>query len=293
MRLKKLGRSIGKTVITFMIHSVLFLIGCTETTIPAYNAEPEVVKGEEWTEIDETVYVFSSDFYLANAVLVVSGKEAILVDTGENETDREKIERFLHERKLTLKNIIITHMHSDHVANLDAFKTEEMAVITPENAMEGQTITVGEKTLKVTFTEGHYQPGGHISVEVLELNLLIAGDVFCNNILPPIAAGGELEALLATLERLKKAEYRLIVPGHGEVEDSEIIFERQLEYLNNAKERVEQVLVEQGNEMSLLKIKLEDCIQDTSYLFERNLKRLHQETLKVIYRQLSETVGRN
>jgi len=293
MCFKKMGRGNGKIIVTFMMLTVFFLTGCVKTAVPAYNLDPEVVKEEEWTEIDGTVYVFSSNFYLANAVLVVSGKEAVLVDTGENKTDREKIERFLNERKLKLKNIIITHLHSDHVANLDAFKTEEMDVITPENATEGQSITVGDITLKMTFTEGHYQIGGHISVEVPEMNVLIAGDVFCNNILPPIAAGGELEALLATLERLKKAEYRLIVPGHGEIEESEIIFERQLEYLNNAKKKVEQVLAEQGSEMSLLDIKLEDCIQDTSYLFERNLNRLHQATLKTIYEQLLETAGEN
>lgn len=251
-------------------------------------SRPEVLAKDGWTEVGNDIFVFTSDFYLANSVLVTSGNEAILVDTGENEEDKEKIQRFLAERNLKLKNIIVTHMHSDHSANLKALKTAEAEPITPKNVKDLQIVKLGEKTLRLMLTEGHFAPKGHLSVEVVDSNILIAGDVICNNILPPIAAGGNLEDLLATLRKLEADKFSLIIPGHGEIAANELIFKRQFEYLENAKKQVEKV-IESGVRMSdLRKIKLEDCITDTAYLYKEQLEYWHMRSLEAIYSQLKK-----
>lgn len=267
----------------------LLLGGCGSSARNTSSvSRPEIVQKEGWTEVGSDIFVFTSDFYLANAVLVTSGNEAVLIDTGENERDKQKIQDFLDERKLKLKHIIVTHMHSDHSANLEALKPEGVEPVTPASLKGPQTLMLGDKTLKLMLTEGHFLPKGHLSVEVVESRILIAGDVICNNILPPIAAGGNLEALLETLRKLEAEKYTLIIPGHGDIVDNELIFRRQFEYLENARQRVEKVIASGGRVSDLKEIKLDDCIEDTSYLYKEQLDYWHGRSLSVIYLQLKK-----
>lgn len=276
-------------MITILLFNALVFSGCNEVAEKSLsNNTPEINKKEGWTEIGKDIFVITSDFYLANMVIITSGDEAILVDTGMNEKDRKNIQKFLQDRKLNLKNIIITHMHDDHKGNLKELKTNEMTPITPDNSENNQIVKLGDKTLKIIFTEGHYKPNRHISVEVIEYNILIAGDIICNNILPPIAAGGELKDLLKTLVSLEEKNYALIVPGHGEVVENELIFKRQFEYLNNTKKLIEKMISNGGNMLELKNIKLEDCIEDTTYLYDEKPEISHQRTLRTIYFQLKK-----
>ncbi len=286
-------KSILKKRVPFLLAAVIaftlsFVVGCSNLDESVKGNILEVVKKEKWTEIGKDIFVFTGDFYLVNMVLVTSGKDAVLIDTGMYETEYRNVMDFMNDKELKLKNIIITHMHEDHVTNLEKFKTEDIVPITPENAENNQVIKVGNKNLRIIFTEGHYKAQGHISVEIEDENVLIAGDVICNNIIPPIAAGGEIDELLKTLKILEKKNYSVIIPGHGEVVENELLFKRQFEYLNNAKSKVEEV-IQNGGEMSDLDdIKLTDCIEDTSYLYELRLNYLHKRSLETIYQQLTK-----
>jgi glyoxylase-like metal-dependent hydrolase (beta-lactamase superfamily II) len=282
-----------KTALPFTAAAIMFMLtilsGCSITKEKSTSkSAPEIVKKEGWTEVGKDIYVFIGEFYLVNMVLVTSGKEAVLIDAGMYSRESERVEAFLKERGIELKDIIITHMHGDHTANISAFKTKEMEPITPENAKDNQTVKLGNKTLRIIFTEGHYRPKRHISVEVVDENVLIAGDVICNNIIPPIAAGGDINALLNTLKELQDKNYSAIIPGHGDVVDNDLIFERQFEYLNNAKNRVEKLISSGGKMSDLNSIKLTDCIKDTSYLYKEKLDYWHEQSLEVIYQQLSK-----
>ena len=282
-----LKRGTALAAAAVILIAALLSGGCSSVAGKTAAADrPAVVEKEGWTEVGDDIYVFTSDFYLANAVLVTAGDEAVLVDTGQNGEDKQKIQSFLNERKLKLKNIIITHMHSDHSANLETLRTAGMEPATPLTIKDGQTIKLGDKTLKLMLTEGHFTPKGHLSVEVVEDKILIAGDVICNNILPPIAAGGNLKALLGTLRKLEADNYALIIPGHGEITDNEMIFKRQFEYLENARKQLEKIIASGGRMSDLRGIKLEDCIADTSYLYEEQLDYWHRRSLETIYMQL-------
>jgi len=278
-----------KLLIVSIALVVILISSCARPSSESDTAQDiKVSKKEGWTEVGKDIFVFTSDFYLANMVLVRSKNEGILIDTGMNQTDREKIEKFLAQHKIDLKRIIITHSHGDHVGNLEGLTKKGISVITPENAKPNQTIKLREKKLNILFTEGHYAPKGHISVEVENNNILIAGDVICNNILPPIASGGHIEDLLKTLETLEKRGYSLIIPGHGEIEENESIFKRQFEYLNNVKRLVEDVISSGGSAYDLNSIKLEDCMEDTSYLHKERLDYWHKRGLETVYWQLKK-----
>jgi len=280
-------KSKKSSVILIALLIILALNGCSGGTEKSFSGnKPEIIKKEKWTEIGKDMFVFTSAFYLANMTIIVSGNEAVLIDTGMDKKDSETLQGFLKDRNLKLTNILITHMHGDHAANLSMLKTNDITPITPENAKDKQKIKFRDKTLQILFTEGHYMSKGHISVEVVEDHILIAGDIICNNIIPPIAAGGSIKDLLKTLDQLKKEKYALIIPGHGEVVDTDLMFDRQFEYLNNAKAAVEKVIAAKGSIGDLHKIKLEDCIKYTSYLFKEMLDYWHTQSLRVIYTEL-------
>lgn len=252
----------------------------------ASEDSPKIVKREKWTEVGKNIYVFTGEFYMVNMTLVISGEDAVLIDTGMDYSECQNVQEFMKDRKLKLKDIIITHMHGDHTANLAMLQTPEMVPITPENAQDNQTVKVGNRKLRIIFTEGHYMSKGHISIEVEDDNVLIAGDVICNNIIPPIAAGGDIDDLLTTLNSLQEKRYSMIVPGHGEVVENDLMFKRQFEYLNNARNRVAKLISSGGTVDDLGNIKLEDCIKDTSYLYKESLDYWHEQSLAVIYEQL-------
>ncbi|MDF2522397.1 MAG: endoribonuclease [Clostridiales bacterium] len=271
-------------ITAIMLMTLFITSGCSNLIKgTTSNQTPEMIKKDEWTEIGGDTFVFTSDFYMANMTLLTYEGEAVLIDTGMDEKDLQIIQRFIKDQNINLENIIITHMHNDHTANLRALQTEQMTLITPENAKQGQILELGKRTLKILFTEGHYKPRGHISVEVVEDNILVAGDILCNSILPPIAAGGNIEDLLTTLKELKEKNYLLIIPGHGEIVEPDVIFARQLEYLSNAKKYVEKLISSGGKMRDLNTIKLEDCIKEPSYLYEEQLEYWHIKNLETIY----------
>lgn len=280
----------GKRSILLMMAIICilgFAGGCKRTgDITDSETTSGVDKKEKWTQVGKDIFVFTGDFYLVNMVLVTSGKEAVLVDAGMNEEEGQRIADFMKERKLQLKNIIITHMHGDHTGNLAKLRPKDMIPVMPENAEDGQIVKLGDKNLRIIFTEGHYNPKGHISVEVEDENILIAGDIICNNILPPVASGGNIDELLKTLKILQDKNYSQIIPGHGEVVDKELLFKRQFEYLNNARDKVEKLIQDGGITLDLKNIKLTDCMEDTSYLYKERLEYWHIKNLETIYSQL-------
>lgn len=272
-------------LIIVILFTMLVSVSCAKA---ADGHRIEIQRKEKWTEAGAGIYVLQSEFYLANMTIVTSGKDAALIDTGMGEKDRGLIEDFIKQKNLQLKYIIITHAHDDHIKNLEYFAVQDVITVQPESAEDNQEILLGDKTLKIIFTEGHYKPKGHISVELAEDNVLIAGDVICSNIIPPIAASIEpdFEGLMKTLKQLEAKKYALIIPGHGEIADNKTLFARQFEYLNNAKSLVQKHIAAGGKLTGLSAIKLEQCIKDTSYLHDDRLDYWHIKSLETIYLHL-------
>ncbi|MBW2099204.1 MAG: MBL fold metallo-hydrolase [Deltaproteobacteria bacterium] len=167
-------------------------------------------------------------------------KEAVVIDPGD-ETDR--ILSALGELKLTLKYILCTHGHFDHVGgnkklkqatgadilihSLDAPMLNQLTVhaasfgLSSENSPpadrtieDGETISFGEISLKVMHTPGH-SPGG---VVFYTDKTAFAGDtLFAGSIGRTDLPGGDYETLISSI---KNKLFTLdddvkILPGHG------------------------------------------------------------------------------
>jgi hydroxyacylglutathione hydrolase len=170
-------------------------------------------------------------------------REAIVIDPGDEIAD---ILARLARRQLTLKQIIVTHAHIDHIggaaqlrrvtgapvlfhqADLPILEMMEMqaawlGVPTPEktaldqSADDGLSAGIPGLEAEVIHTPGHTP--GSICLHFPKQELLLAGDtLFAGSVGRTDLPGGDTRALLRSIHTrlLPLPENTLVVPGHGE-----------------------------------------------------------------------------
>ena len=168
--------------------------------------------------------------------------EAMVVDPGDN---IPQILAFLAQHKLTLKQIVVTHGHIDHVGGAARLKKATGAPIlmnendlpqlkmmdvqagwlgvpTPEmaapdaSADDGMVLGVAGHSARVLYTPGHTQ--GSICLHFAPDNLLLAGDtIFAGSIGRTDLPGGDGKQILRSLhDRLMTLpDATRVIPGHG------------------------------------------------------------------------------
>jgi hydroxyacylglutathione hydrolase len=169
-------------------------------------------------------------------------REAIVVDPGY---EIPKILATLARHQLTVKQIVITHAHIDHIASALSLKQITgapivfnhadipllammdvqagwLGVATPEVAppdhspADGETLAVRGIETSIVHTPGHTE--GSLSIHVPAANLLLAGDtLFAGSVGRTDLPGGDHGQLIASIrERLLPLPAQtIVVPGHG------------------------------------------------------------------------------
>jgi hydroxyacylglutathione hydrolase len=173
-------------------------------------------------------------------------REAIVIDPGDQIED---ILAVLERHRLTVKAIVITHAHIDHIGGAAKLKAATEAPVymnandqelydhldmqaswlgmpTPERttidtaAREGDSLALGEASAQTTFhfldTPGHTQ--GSISVWIPSENKLVAGDtLFRDSIGRTDLPGGDSRQILRSIHSklLTLPETTVVIPGHG------------------------------------------------------------------------------
>jgi hydroxyacylglutathione hydrolase len=170
--------------------------------------------------------------------------EAMVIDPGDQ---IEGILEILRQEKLTLKQIVITHAHIDHVGGAMKLKAATGAPILmnqndsallkmldvqaswvgmrPPGAVEidepvthGQVLKIGEISSSVIHTPGHTE--GSICVYFPEEKKLIAGDtLFAGSIGRTDLPGGSMDKIMRSLHTqvLALPNETEVIPGHGPV----------------------------------------------------------------------------
>ncbi len=167
-------------------------------------------------------------------------KEAAVIDPGD-ETDR--ILRLLAELELTVKYIINTHGHFDHVAGNKEMKEATGADILinsldapmlgqlsdsaasfglsadnsppPDHTLkDGDTISFGTITLKVIHTPGHSQGGIALFTDG---NLFVGDTLFAGSIGRSDLPGGDMHTLISSIKNklFVLDDDVKVFPGHG------------------------------------------------------------------------------
>lgn len=160
---------------------------------------------------------------LVNAYLVWNPetRAAVAFDTG---ADCSEMLRFVAKNKLTVKMILLTHAHPDHVADLPrlreetgahAFAPERESVPGAESIKEGKHFQLGHIDIEARLTWGHSPGGMTFVVSGLARGIAIVGDsLFAGSM-----GGGNVsypDALRNNLEKiLTLPNDTVICPGHG------------------------------------------------------------------------------
>lgn len=169
-------------------------------------------------------------------------REAIVIDPGDNV---DEIQAVLGRHGLKVTEIVITHCHIDHIGGANELKAatgapvymnanddELMAHIESQAAFvgvpppakveidarlnDGDTLTVGGKTLTVLHTPGHTQ--GSVCLWIPDDKKLIAGDtLFRDSIGRTDLPGGDGHKILRSIKEklLPLPDETLVVTGHG------------------------------------------------------------------------------
>jgi glyoxylase-like metal-dependent hydrolase (beta-lactamase superfamily II) len=168
--------------------------------------------------------------------------EAIVVDPGD---DIPRILALLAKHSLTVKQILITHAHIDHIAGAERLKEITGAPIlynqndlpliammdvqagwlgidTPnvkppdDDLSNGRSVTVGDIAGEILHTPGHTQ--GSVCFYIPAASLLLAGDtLFAGSVGRTDLPGGDTRMLIRSIHDrlLTLPDATLVIPGHG------------------------------------------------------------------------------
>lgn len=171
-----------------------------------------------------------------------TSREAIVVDPGDNIAE---IAAVLDRHQLTVKAIVITHAHIDHIGGAAKLKkltgapvhmngndqtlydhidaqASWLGVAPPERteidteARDGDLLRMGEADFHVLHTPGHTQ--GSLCLWIPSEAKLVAGDtLFRDSVGRTDLPGGSPRQLLASIKDklYPLPEETLVVPGHG------------------------------------------------------------------------------
>jgi len=194
-------------------------------------------------KISENVFAFIAEQEGSNCFLLRGSKQTALIDSSAS-GNATALQRFLLEQKVSLSAIDLilhTHGHADHIGCDALFPKAKIAMhvldaekINGNNAdfacahffpgtllpkvslflKDKQTIDLGNLQLRVLHTPGHTV--GSVCFLEEKQGLLFSGDtLFAEGIGRTDFPTGSEEELTASLKKLLKISFKVLLPGHG------------------------------------------------------------------------------
>jgi hydroxyacylglutathione hydrolase len=174
----------------------------------------------------------------------IDGKVPVLIDPGHTHLFDQVVQGMARDGKSveTVKMVLCTHGHPDHIEAIDRFDDSVIKAISKEEydyltngyrelflatgcqfparsfkvfLKEGR-IRIGDKTFRVFLTPGH-APGA-VCLYWEETKVLFSGDtVFYMGVGRTDLYGGDMAQLHESIRRLSELDVEYLIPGHGEM----------------------------------------------------------------------------
>ena len=194
-----------------------------------------------------TIQTFVFNPFQENTIVAFDEtREAVVIDPGcYAAEERKDLDDFISTRKLTVKYLLNTHCHIDHVLGNDYIKEKYKVkllihpydepvlravksyatnygfpgyreTLPDQYLKEGDTVQFGNTTLEVLFLPGHSP--GHIGFYNRDQKVILSGDVlFEGSIGRTDLPGGDFNTLIDSIHRklFTLPDDVIVYPGHG------------------------------------------------------------------------------
>jgi ribonuclease/clavin/mitogillin len=188
---------------------------------------------------------------------LLPGKEPTLVDAAEDSDEyAARVAEALEAEQpgATLKRVLVTHAHSDHVAGLVALQRRWPDLlfaklpgakdarwgVTFEPLADEAVVRAGDSALWVIHTPGHAPD--HVCFYEPSAAVLLCGDLLVNGgtITIPPSHGGNLRHYMKSLRRVLDLQPRQALAGHGDPIDNPAALIRA--YIGHRQLREQQIV---------------------------------------------------
>lgn len=186
----------------------------------------------------------------ASGLIVVNGKNAHIIDTPWTEADTEKLVIWIKARGLTPKSSISTHSHVDRAGGIPYLNkssintyatklTNQLLTKKNKQAAKHHLLLVNNSVNKPIFANGtvevFYPGAGHSSDNIvvwLPEHELLFGGCFVKNLKSKTlgyTGDANITQWPISMQKLinKYPNVKKVVPGHGEIGDSELLIYTQ------------------------------------------------------------------
>jgi glyoxylase-like metal-dependent hydrolase (beta-lactamase superfamily II) len=225
-----------------------------------------------------------------NNTWLLDGREPTLIDAGTGlVTHLDALDAALGGRALV--RLLVTHGHPDHMSGrpalvgrwpaLECWKWPSEGEQGWRPLTDGQAMRAGDRTVHVVFTPGH--AADHVCFWDRDDRALYAGDLMVSGstVVIPAGRGGNLRAYLASLERVRLLEPRIVYPGHGNVIDRPLELVAQYVKHRLARERqIRDLLTETGGDPERIVARLYPELPETLRGAARMTVEAHLEKLR-------------
>ena len=233
------------------------------------------------TQLTSHLWVTQSRSLIMNSGVFISEGQACLIDPGLYPEEMDDLARFVNERGVRPRWLVLTHSHWDHILGPERFPgvttiahanylaeveqfdagirreisrweqqssvKREMPFVIPrpdETFMIETTVIVGALTLRLTHVPGH--AADQLAVYHAESGALWASDILSDAEIPFVS--DNLSAYERTLAMLARWDIRALVPGHGSAATEKGEIQRRLAedraYLSELRARIERAIRE-------------------------------------------------